>query len=128
MKNFASRQLSARDFPLLTSENKKNTSFSLDVRVKGYNDTMHYMAHLIKVCILAIEGQESCSSDYIPQPEINIAGVMELLLNMIPYEEAELLDDLYAGFLNPKANPEDDGLALAEMNLWLLPPDGIGNA
>jgi hypothetical protein len=52
---------------------------------------------------------------------------MELLLNMIPYEEAELLDDLYAGFLNPKANPEDDGLALAEMNLWLLPPDGIRN-
>jgi hypothetical protein len=88
-----------KHFRLLTPANRKKNSFSLEVRVTGYNDTMHYMAHLIKVCIMALEAQDSVSSPYIPEPNVNISSVMELLLNMIPYEETELLDELYAEIL-----------------------------
>lgn len=112
--------LTPKHFPLLTPANKKNTTFSLELRVSGYNDTMHYMAHLIKVCIMALEAQDTFSSPLIPQPEVNISSVMELLLNMIPYEETELLDKIHADYLNP---PKDDDISLEEMNLWLTPQE-----
>ncbi|HEX9980766.1 MAG TPA: hypothetical protein VGB50_09410 [Flavobacterium sp.] len=105
-------------FRLLTKHGKRTDSFTLGIRVGGYNDVMHYISSAIKVCILALEGQEISCSRHIPQPEVNISSVLEMLLNMIPYEECELLDELHDEFLNPQ---DDDGLELLEMNLWLTP-------
>lgn len=104
-------------FRLLEKTGAKKESFNLPVHVRGYNDTMHYMASMIKVCMMAMEGQEVTASPYIPQPEVNIAAVLELILNMIPYEESELLDVLHAITLDPR----DYEMERLEMNLWLRP-------
>lgn len=106
-------------FRLLEKTGARKESFNLPVHVRGYNDTMHYLASMIKVCMMALEGQEVTASLYIPQPEVNIAAVLELILNMIPYEESELLDVLHAQALDPR----DYEMELLEMNLWLKPQD-----
>ena len=121
------QNLSAKDFPLLAPANKSNTAFTLEVRLGGYNDAMHYIAHLVKVCILALEGQDVCGSPYIPQPEVNVSSVLELALNMIPYEESELLDKIYQDVLNRPA-PVSCEMSVEELNFWLTPPGGWGNA
>ncbi len=119
--------LGQSDFPLLTPAGRNNTSFTLEVRVGGYNDAMHYIAHLVKVCILALEGKEVAGSAFIPQPEVNVAAVLELILNMIPYEESELLDRLFMHVLEKPA-PAPCELSSEELNLWLTPPTEWGKA
>ena len=98
--------------------------FNLEVRVEGYNATMHYIAHLVKVSIMALEAEDSFSSSSIPEPGVNIAGVLELILNMIPYEETELLDELYKEHLNGATYWEQ--MLFEEMCIRLVPPDVWG--
>ena len=111
----------ADHFRLLEPTGAKKQSFNLQMHVSGYNDTMHYLSSLIKVCILALEGQEVTSSPYVPQPEVNIVAVLEVILNLIPYEESELLDLLHARALDPV----DHEMELLEMNLWLRPQTAV---
>jgi hypothetical protein len=117
--------LTANSFRLLKPANKKNNSFILEVRVTGYNDTMHYIAHLIKVSIMALEGKDSFSSPYIPEPEVNISSMLELVLNMIPYEESELLDVLYQAHLNGVS--WYDGMSDEELGIRIVPPMELRN-
>ena len=121
------QNLTPKDFPLLAPANKSNTAFTLGVRLGGYNDAMHYIAHLVKVCILALEGKDVSGSPYIPQPEVNVSSVLELILNLIPYEESELLDNIYRQVLD-RPSPKTCELSLEELNLWLTPPPGWGSA
>ena len=117
--------LGQNDFPLLTPAGR--TSFTLEVRVGGYNDAMHYIAHLVKVCILALEGKDVAGSPFIPQPEVNVSSVLELILNMIPYEESELLDRIFLHVLeNPAPKPCE--LSIEELNLFLTPQPEWGKA
>jgi hypothetical protein len=61
---------------------------------------MYTIADLTKVCMLALETADSGNFAEIRDPNSNIAGVLGLILNMIPYEEAELLDKLNLQRLN----------------------------
>ncbi|HEY0092397.1 MAG TPA: hypothetical protein VGB43_07920 [Flavobacterium sp.] len=114
-------EINSRNFPLLKPANMKNTAFNLEMRVEGYNAVMHYIAHLVKVSIMALEGQDGISSPYIPEPGVNIAGVLELILNMIPYEETDLLDELYKAHLNQETYWEK--MSFEEMSLRIVPPE-----
>jgi len=114
-------QINSRNFPLLKPANAKNTAFNLEMRVEGYNAIMHYIAHLVKVSILALEGEQSFSSPFIPEPGVNIAGVLELILNLIPYEETELLDDLYKTHLDHGSYWEK--MSSEEMSIRIVPPE-----
>jgi hypothetical protein len=110
----------ANYFRLLEHTGGKKASFNLPVHVRGYNCTMHYMASMIKVCMMALEGKDMAGSPYIPEPGVNIVAVLELLLNMIPYEESELLDLLHAQLLMP--GDEE----IEAMNIRLIPPAALG--
>lgn len=86
------REFTTQAFTLLESENLSRRHDSVRLRLSGYTDTMHLMADIVKVCILAMgEGQHHGIAN-IPSPETNISGVLGIILDLIPYEESELLD------------------------------------
>jgi hypothetical protein len=79
---------------LLESYDVDKDKFSAGLRASGYAGIIYKIADIVKVAILALENHDS-SSGRITESAINISGVLELVLNLLPYEEAELLDILY---------------------------------
>jgi len=114
------RELAAKHFTLLQSQNAKKGLDTLQLNLSGYSDVMFLMADIVKVCMLALEGETSSSR--IPEPATNISGVLGIILDLIPYEEAELLDTIRQQLLNP-SQPQEDEILLE--NYCLIPPTSL---
>lgn len=71
----------------------KEGLYKIELLCEGYLDTSFIIANLLKVCILAINS-EDCHERLIPEPSHNIQEVLKYILELIPYEEMELLDKL----------------------------------
>jgi hypothetical protein len=99
------RELILQHLVLLEPLNAKNSRFKLEIWTGGYQDMIHSISDLVKVCMVALEAGDSSSHPDVPDPNSNISGVLALILNMLPYEESELLDILYQNCL--EKNPEE---------------------
>lgn len=113
------REMATKHFVLLESQNRKRKIDSLQLNLSGYSDVMHLTADIVKVCMLALETETS--SNRIPEPNINISGVLAIILDLIPYEEAEFLDELREAVLKPAVIEE-----FIEENLFLTAPAELG--
>lgn len=79
--------------------NNKRKIDKVELHLSGYEDVMHLISDIVKVSILALEGETSYLR--IPEPTHNICGVLAIVLDLIPYEEAGLLDMIREQLLNP---------------------------
>lgn len=108
-------------FQLLNRMKTNNRKIDkVELHLSGYEDVMHLVSDIVKVCILALEGETSYLR--IPEPTHNICGVLAIVLDLIPYEEAGLLDMIREQMLNPtevETKEEEDFLI---ENYYLLPP------
>lgn len=120
MKTQPLNHLTTKHFTLLESQNPKKGLDTLRINLSGYSDVMYLMGDIVKVCMLALEGETSSSR--IPEPATNISGVLGILLDLIPYEEAELLDTIRQQLLNP-SQPQEDEIPLE--NYFLTPPTAL---
>ena len=120
LKNMKTHHLTSKHFTLLESQNPKKGLDTLQLNLSGYSDVMYLMGDIVKVCMLALEGETSSSR--IPEPATNISGVLGILLDLIPYEEAELLDTIRQQLLNP-SQPQEDEILLE--NYCLIPPTSL---
>lgn len=100
------RQMAEKHFVLLESQNVKKKRDTIQLNLSGYSDVMFLIADIVKVCILALEGETSCKR--IPEPTTNISGVLGIILDLIPYEEADLLDHIREAVLQPADEPTED--------------------
>lgn len=107
-------------FQLLKSVNAKKKRDTIELNISGYSDVMYLIADIIKVSILALEGETSYVR--IPEPTTNICGVLAIILDLIPYEEADLLDTIREQMLNPtEIQPKEEQDYLIE-NYYLSMP------
>jgi hypothetical protein len=102
------RELAQKHFVLLEPANIAKKRDNITLNVSGYSDVMYMIADLTKVCILAMGDGNYHSSAHIPSPESNISGVLSIILDLIPYEEIDLLDKIREAFLNPEPKEEPD--------------------
>ena len=84
----------------------------VELHLSGYEDVMHLVSDIVKVCILALEGETSYLR--IPEPTHNICGVLASVLDLIPYEEAGLLDMIREQLLDPKERKAEEPEYLIE--------------
>jgi hypothetical protein len=89
------REALATHFVMLEPLNRRRKVFKTDLWVNGYAHMTDIIADLVKVSMLALESIENADNNRIPEPGINISGVLSLILDMLPYEEAQLLDTIY---------------------------------
>jgi len=121
----ALRQLAEKHFVLLESHNAKKKRDTIQLNLSGYSDVMYLIADIVKVCILALEGDTSCNR--IPEPTTNISGVLGIILDLVPYEEADLLDHLREAVLQPTEEQTEDRVDCILENLFLTLPTSFQN-
>ena len=119
------RQLAEKHFVLLESQNIKKKRDTIQLNLSGYSDVMFLIADIVKVCILALEGDTSCNR--IPEPTTNISGVLGIILDLVPYEEADLLDHIREAVLQPTDEPTEDRADNILENLFLTLPISFQN-
>lgn len=105
------RQLLENHFTLLKPSRNRKDTFTAELRLRGYSDIAYHIADLLKVCIMAMDADNShAASSAIPEPNVNILGVLEMTLALLPYNEFELLDILHRGLLEA----EEDAVPMGE--------------
>lgn len=119
------KQLTEKYCVLLESRNVSKKRDTIQLNLSGYSDVMFLIADIVKVSILALEGSESHSSTNIPEPSVNITGVLGIILDLIPYEEADLLDLLRESVLDNSetATIIDDDIYIE--NFFITPPSDL---
>ncbi|MFV8343583.1 hypothetical protein [Flavobacterium sp. XS2P39] len=89
-------------FTKLTPDEKKEDLFTLELKVSGYKDVSSMVSDLLKVSILALESDPPYISRAIRNPEINVLGLLEIALQLMPHGELELLDELHQFYLKQR--------------------------
>jgi hypothetical protein len=118
------RELAEMYFIMLKSESRAKKRDTLQLNLSGYADVMYLIADITKVCMMALEYETSCTR--IPEPMVNISGVLGIILDLIPYEEADLLDKIREAVLLPEmAEPVEEDYILE--NLFLTLPTSFQN-
>lgn len=87
-------ELVQKHMVMLQPEGMRNRQ-ALKLRVSGYNEAMHLIADIVKVSILALSADEPYGQANIPEPNMHVCGVLALILDLLPYEETQLLDMLH---------------------------------
>ena len=121
----ALREMAAKHFVLLESQNIKKKRDTIQLNLSGYSDVMFLIADIVKVCILALEADTSCNR--IPEPTTNISGVLGIILDLVPYEEADLLDHLREAVLQPTEEQTEEREDYILENLFLTQPTSFQN-
>ena len=103
----ALREMAAKHFVLLESKNIAKKRDVIELNLSGYSDVMFLIADIVKVSILALDGAQIESSSRIPEPTTNISGVLGIILDLLPYEEADLLDHIREVVLQPETQTEE---------------------
>ncbi len=90
---------------LVTLSKDKLTLFEYNSHTSGkdmlliplgsYQEVMDLILYLLKTCIMALQ-VEYVADKYIGNPEINTSEVLKFILQLIPYEEMEFLDEVQA--------------------------------
>lgn len=114
------REVATNHFRLLESKNIAQKRDAISLNLSGYSDVMYLIADIVKVCILALDSEPI--SGRIPEPTTNISGILGIILDLLPYEEADLLDKIRAAVLQPDEMKEESILL---ENLYLTLPSEL---
>ncbi|MFY0715229.1 HEPN domain-containing protein [Seonamhaeicola sp. NFXS20] len=68
--------------------------YKTDFMVIGLSDILYDIAGIMKVCIIALEYADTRFGRLIPQPHVNIQTALEHILQLIPFEEMECLEEI----------------------------------
>lgn len=95
------QELALAGFKTICPDKNRKGMYNTQIDVEGYLDLLFTIANLIKVSIMALDVDDPFSK-LIPNPPTNIKNLLEIALQLLPYEEAEFLDKSRELFLNEK--------------------------
>jgi formylmethanofuran dehydrogenase subunit E len=87
-------------FVMFKPMNRKQDKFEVMTTCTCYNDLFIIISDLIKVAILALENDDEQGR--------SIAKLLEIIYDLIPMEEGNLLDILYKQYLEQKKESENN--------------------
>ena len=87
------RELEWKYCGTLEPSQQREGHYSLKLINGGYQETMLIITNLIKVCMMAIEYPHG-SSKWLQEPDIVIADTIGHILDLMPYDEMEFLDEV----------------------------------
>ncbi|UTN06553.1 hypothetical protein L0669_11730 [Flavobacterium bizetiae] len=82
-------------FDKLKSENRSDNSFSVTLKVSGYNELNLMISDLLKASIVLMNKEARSLAVFESDTDINVVTLLEIALQLLPDQEMELLDDLH---------------------------------
>lgn len=86
-------------FTTLKSEDNDDNSFSVPLKVSGYNELNLIVSDLLKASIVLMNKEARSLANFESDTDINVATLLEIALQLLPDQEMELLDDLHKIYL-----------------------------
>lgn len=86
-------------FKKLKPENNTDNSFSVSLKVSGYNELNLMVSDLLKASIILLNDDARNLSSVISVSDINVMTLLEIALQLLPEDEMELMDDLHKVYL-----------------------------
>ena len=69
--------------------------YTIEVRVVSYFDAICIARNLIKACLVVIDPDGAEVSNAIPNNRINPCDLLELALQIMPFSEFEMIDEIH---------------------------------
>lgn len=88
-------------FEKLKKVEGKQDHFTVSINTFNFNELNLMVCDILKACVLALDSESPNLSRLIPNREINVSGLLELALQLMP-NELELLDELHETHLKLK--------------------------
>lgn len=89
-------------FKKLKSENNKDNSFSVNLKVSGYNELNLMVSSLLKASIILLNDDARSQACFpFNEADHNVMTLLEIALQLLPEDEMEVLDDLHELYLKP---------------------------
>lgn len=85
------KKLTERYFTTLNPTNDKTDHYTLPIKMRNYYELGCTISEIIKLCIVALEQEAHQTSTTIKYSPINVALILELVLEMFPLDEMEFL-------------------------------------
>jgi hypothetical protein len=82
-------------FNKLKPENTNENSFSVPLKVSGYNELNLMVSDLLKASIVLMNKKARSLAVFESDKDINVVTLLEIALQLLPDQEMELLDDLH---------------------------------
>ena len=79
-------------FSTITVVPNAQDTYVVPLKVSGYHDLVCLTADLMKLCVLALQTDEPHISALVQSGKINVGNILEVALQLMPYDEAEFLD------------------------------------
>lgn len=88
------RELAKNSFHVLKPHVRRKGKFQLSLDVNSYIELQWLIIDIIKVSMAALDAGNEEVTD-VKNPHHAVRGVLELLLQMMPLEEIQLLDEIH---------------------------------
>lgn len=98
------KELIERHFKTLKPVNKKTDIHVAEIRVFGYSELACITSSMLKLCILALDQDDPEVSRTVKNPSVDIALILEIVTQLLPYHEIEFLDKINQMYLNQAEN------------------------
>jgi hypothetical protein len=93
------RKLTASYFTTLKPCNDKKGSYAAQIKLTNYSELGCVITEIIKLCIVALDHEAHKTSDTIKNSPINVSLILEMVLELFPSDEFEVLDDINKMFI-----------------------------
>lgn len=104
------KSYAVRYFKTLEPVEAKEHIHAAEIRVSSYSELLYIASNMLKLCILALrDDAEPEITHTVKNPSINVVAVLEIVAQLIPVEEIELLDVIHELFI-------DDPESLCKLN------------
>ncbi|SNR72523.1 hypothetical protein [Flavobacterium sp. ov086] len=88
-------------FNKLKSENNSDNSFSVNLKVSGYNELNLMVSSLLKASIILLNDDARSQATFsFNEADNNVMTLLEIALQLLPEDEMEVLDDLHEIYLS----------------------------
>jgi hypothetical protein len=88
------RKLMSRYLNTLKTPNDKTDFYTAEIKLINYSELGCVITNMLKLCILALDSEAPKISDTIKSPSINVALILEVVVQLFPVDEFELLSEI----------------------------------
>jgi hypothetical protein len=93
------KKLSSLYFNTLKPSNDESETYTVQIKLSNYSELGCVITEILKLCIVALDHDAHKSSYTLKNSPINVALVLEMVLEMFPTNEFDVLDEINQMFV-----------------------------